>query len=178
MEEAWLYLDHEVFARQLKDWLKTLRKQNARVVFATQSLADLVDPRTHRLTPTTAAIVESCPTKVYLPNPSMEGEMRTLYAQMGLSERQIQIISQEAIPKRDYYVTGPQGSRLIDLGFAPGALPLAFVGLSKTQSAALLRCQQQHGEDWLWHWLTDRGLTQWAAVWRESQRLVTEEETP
>ena len=69
LEEAWLYIGHDVFARKLKDWLKTLRKHNARVVFATQSLADLYDPATQNLTATTAAILESCPTKVYLPHP-------------------------------------------------------------------------------------------------------------
>ena len=60
LEEAWLYIAHEVFARKLKDWLKTLRKKNARVVFATQSLADLYDPTHKTLTPVTAALMESC----------------------------------------------------------------------------------------------------------------------
>ncbi len=42
LEEAWLYIGHDVFARKLKDWLKTLRKHNARVVFATQSLGGFI----------------------------------------------------------------------------------------------------------------------------------------
>ena len=41
VDEGWLALDDEGFAAQLREWLKTLRKKNASVVFATQSLADI-----------------------------------------------------------------------------------------------------------------------------------------
>ncbi|EGG75329.1 Conjugal transfer protein trbE [Gluconacetobacter sp. SXCC-1] len=43
IDEGWLVLDDGDFAGQLREWLKTLRKKNASVVFATQSLADTVD---------------------------------------------------------------------------------------------------------------------------------------
>src|ERR1700752_4322077 len=41
IDEGWLALDDREFAGQLREWLKTLRKKNASVVFATQSLADI-----------------------------------------------------------------------------------------------------------------------------------------
>src|SRR3546814_3239930 len=41
IDEGWLPLDDPLFGRQLKEWLKTLRKKNASVVFATQSLAEI-----------------------------------------------------------------------------------------------------------------------------------------
>ncbi len=41
IDEGWLALDDTDFAEQLREWLKTLRKKNASVVFATQSLADV-----------------------------------------------------------------------------------------------------------------------------------------
>jgi hypothetical protein len=41
IDEGWLALDDPGFAGQLREWLKTLRKKNASVVFATQSLADI-----------------------------------------------------------------------------------------------------------------------------------------
>ena len=50
------------FAAQLREWLKTLRKKNASVVFATQSLADIDGSA---IAP---AIIESCPTRIFLPN--------------------------------------------------------------------------------------------------------------
>ncbi len=39
IDEGWKALDDEVFAARIRDWLKTLRKRNALVGFATQSCA-------------------------------------------------------------------------------------------------------------------------------------------
>jgi type IV secretion system protein VirB4 len=140
---------------KLRDWLKTLRKKNARVVFATQSLSDLYNPATKNLTQVTAAIMESCPTKIYLPNSHMDSEMKTLYQKMGLTDRQIEIIQQESIPKHHYYVVTPDGNRLIDLSLQPNSKAMAFIGLSNQHSQALIACQNQHGDAWLNHWLNE-----------------------
>ena len=56
VDEGWLALDDPGFAAQLREWLKTLRKKNASVVFATQALADIDGSA---IAP---AIIESCPT--------------------------------------------------------------------------------------------------------------------
>ena len=58
IDEGWLALDDPGFAGQLREWLKTLRKKNASVVFATQSLADIDGSA---IAPT---IIESCPTRL------------------------------------------------------------------------------------------------------------------
>ena len=54
IDEGWLVLDDPAFAQQLREWLKTLRKKNASVVFATQSLSDIdgsnIAPATRRMT--------------------------------------------------------------------------------------------------------------------------------
>ncbi|MGC9217498.1 hypothetical protein, partial [Acidithiobacillus sp.] len=39
LDEAWVALSHPVFAEKIKAWLKVLRKANAAVIFATQSIA-------------------------------------------------------------------------------------------------------------------------------------------
>ncbi len=179
LEEAWLYIGHEVFAKKLKDWLKTLRKHNARVVFATQSLADLYDPATQSLTATTAAILESCPTKVYLPHPSMDAEMKTLYRKIGLSDRHIEMLTQEAQVKRDYLVVREQDSALIHLGLdAPHSLPLAFIGLSKAKSQALFDYRERYGSMWVYYWLNDQGFSDWAYVWKNACHSERSEESP
>ena len=61
VDEGWLALDDQGFADRLREWLKTLRKKNASVIFATQSLADIDGSA---IAP---AIVESCPTRLFLP---------------------------------------------------------------------------------------------------------------
>ncbi len=55
LDEAWVFLDHPLFAARIREWLKVLRKRNVAVVFATQSLADIADST---IAP---AIIESCP---------------------------------------------------------------------------------------------------------------------
>src|SRR5690606_29893376 len=54
LDEAWLFLDSPLFAARIREWLKTLRKKNVAVVFATQSLADIANAS---IAP---AVVESC----------------------------------------------------------------------------------------------------------------------
>jgi type IV secretion system protein VirB4 len=43
LDEAWLFLDNELFAAKIREWLKVLRKANVSVIFATQSLADIAE---------------------------------------------------------------------------------------------------------------------------------------
>jgi type IV secretion system protein VirB4 len=62
LDEAWIFLDHPLFAARIREWLKTLRKKNVAVLFATQSLADIADST---IAP---AIIESCPQRILLPN--------------------------------------------------------------------------------------------------------------
>jgi type IV secretion/conjugal transfer VirB4 family ATPase len=163
LEEAWLYLNHPIFVSKIRDWLKTLRKKNARVIFATQSLSDLYDPTTKTLTQVTATLLESCPTKVFLPHLKMDAEAKVLYQKMGLNNRQIDIIGQLAVPKYHYYVTTPEGSRLIHLGLKDTPIARSFLGLSKERSQQLMACQASFGEEWLTHWLTENGLLGGAA---------------
>ena len=116
IDEGWLALDDPLFGRQLKEWLKTLRKKNASVVFATQSLADIEGSA---ITP---AIIESCPTRLFLANErALEPQIAGIYRRFGLNDRQIEIIA-SATPKRDYYCQSAAGNRLFDLGLGPVAL--------------------------------------------------------
>jgi type IV secretion system protein TrbE len=122
IDEGWLVLDSPLFAAQLREWLKTLRKKNASVVFATQSLADI---ETSAIAP---AIIESCPTRIFLPNErALEPQIMGIYRRFGLNDRQIEILSQ-ATPKRDYYCQSARGNRLFELGL--GEVALAFTATS------------------------------------------------
>jgi hypothetical protein len=62
IDEAWLFLSHPVFAGRLQAWLKTLRKKNVYVVFATQEVADATS-RPALL----STILSACHTKIFLP---------------------------------------------------------------------------------------------------------------
>ncbi len=118
LDEAWIYLDHPLFAARIRGWLKTLRKKNVSVLFATQSLADIA---TSSIAP---AIIESCPQRILLPNDrAIEPESRNAYQRFGLNERQIELVGR-ATPKRQYYLQSARGNRLFELGLGPIALAL------------------------------------------------------
>ncbi|MER9576180.1 conjugal transfer protein TrbE [Mesorhizobium sp. M0115] len=156
IDEGWLALDDGGFADQLREWLKTLRKKNASVVFATQSLSDIDG------SPIAPAIVESCPTRLFLPNErAIEPQITEVYRRFGLNDRQIEIIAR-AIPKRDYYCQSRRGNRLFELGLGPIALALCATS-SKSDQAAIDRIIAEAGRDhFLEAWLAERGLS-WAA---------------
>jgi type IV secretion system protein VirB4 len=155
VDEGWLALDDEGFAGQLREWLKTLRKKNASVVFATQSLSD-VDAS--RIAP---AIIESCPTRLFLPNErAVEPQITAIYRRFGLNGRQIEILAR-ATPKRDYYCQSRRGNRLFELGLGEVALALVAAS-SKSDQADIARVLADHGRDgFLAGWLAHRGCP-WA----------------
>ncbi|MFG1283169.1 conjugal transfer protein TrbE [Xanthobacter autotrophicus] len=156
IDEGWLALDDPGFAGQLREWLKTLRKKNASVVFATQSLSDIDGSA---IAP---AIIESCQTRLLLPNErAVEPQITAIYRRFGLNDRQIEILAQ-ATPKRDYYCQSRRGNRLFELGLSQVALALCATS-SKTDQAALSQVFAEHGrDDFLTAWLRRRGLG-WAA---------------
>src|SRR6266852_3334631 len=130
VDEGWLALDDPTFGAQLREWLKTLRKKNASVVFATQSLADI------DTSAIAAAIVESCPTRLFLPNErAIEPQIMAIYRRFGLNDRQIEILAR-ATPKRDYYCQSRRGNRLFELCL--GEVALAFTAASSKADQALI----------------------------------------
>ena len=109
IEELWSALLRSSFAAKIRQWLLTLRKQNAAVVLVAHSVAQIRDA------PSAAVLWESCPTRIYLPNADATAPATAaVYAAMGLGEREIAAIA-EAVPKRDYYFTSPRGSRVFEL---------------------------------------------------------------
>jgi type IV secretion system protein VirB4 len=84
IDEGWKALDDEIFAARIRDWLKTLRKRNAIVGFATQSARDALDSRI------AAALVEQTATMVFMPNPKAREE--DYCAGFGLSAHELDII--------------------------------------------------------------------------------------
>jgi len=156
VDEGWLALDDEGFAGQLREWLKTLRKKNASVVFATQSLSDI------DISGIAPAIIESCLTRLLLPNErAIEPQITAIYRRFGLNDRQIEILAR-ATPKRDYYCQSRRGNRLFELGL--GEVALAFCAASsKTDQIAIARVLAEHGRDgFMAAWLRLRGAG-WAA---------------
>lgn len=163
LNEAWLFFDSPTFAPRIREWLKTLRKLNVSVIFATQGLTDIES------CPISAALIESCPTRIFLPNDrALEEETARVYHRFGLNERQIHMLAM-AQPKRQYYYQSTLGNRLFELGLGP--LGLAFCAATAKEDQLLARkiLGKQERDDFAKSWTTLKGLD-WA-----TERLQTQE---
>ena len=155
LDEAWVFLDDPLFAARIREWLKTLRKKNVSVVFATQSLADIANSS---IAP---AIIESCPQRIFLANDrAVEPQAQEAYARFGLNARQIELIAR-ATPKRHYYLQSRRGNRLFELGLGP--IALSICGASDPVSQMLINAilAKQSDGPFAAEFLFARGL-EWA----------------
>ncbi|GAA0535088.1 type IV secretion system protein VirB4 [Rhizomicrobium palustre] len=84
IDEGWKALDDAVFAARIRDWLKTLRKRNAILGFATQSARDALDSAI------SAALVEQTATMLFMPNAKAREE--DYCGGFGLSSHELSII--------------------------------------------------------------------------------------
>jgi type IV secretion system protein VirB4 len=156
LDEAWVFLDDPVFAGRIREWLKTLRKKNVSVLFATQSLADI------QRSAIAAALIESCPTRIFLPSPqATEPQLKSIYAGFGLNDRQIDLLA-HARPKREYYYQSRLGCRLFELGLGPVALAFAAAATPEDQRAIDEVVATAAPETFAAEWLARSGL-EWAA---------------
>lgn len=116
IDEGWKALDDEVFAARIRDWLKTLRKRNALVGFATQSARDALNSKI------STALVEQTATLVFTPNPRARAED---YCEgFGLTEHELALIRTLPAHSRCFLVRQPNASVVVrlDLGGAPEVL--------------------------------------------------------
>ena len=84
IDEGWKALDDEVFAAAIRNWMKTLRKRNAILGFATQSASDALDSRI------ASALIEQCATQIFMPNPRAQFE--DYCTGFGLSAHELELI--------------------------------------------------------------------------------------
>jgi type IV secretion/conjugal transfer VirB4 family ATPase len=152
IDEAWLFLKHPAWSDKIQDWLKTLRKKNAAVVLATQSIADVKESAI------SSTILQSTATKIYLPNAEAGNEsMREFYRYAGLNSREMEIL-QRALPKREYYIVHPLGRRLIS--FRLGPVALSFLGAAGPEDRTRIKdLGERFGEEWVAQWLLERRVS-------------------
>lgn len=144
-------LGHPEFRGKIREWLKSMAKKNCAVLMATQQLGDAANSGILDV------IIESTASRIFLPNSNAtQDEAMSMYLNMGLNRRQVEIIA-SAVPKRDYYYVSEEGRRLYQLALGP--LALAFVGATDPDSIAAVRelCET-YGDEWIDEWLRTKGL--------------------
>ncbi len=133
IDEGWKALDDEVFAARIRDWLKTLRKRNALVGFATQSARDALDSRI------STALVEQTATMIFMPNARARPE--DYCDGFGLTEHEFALIRSLPAHSRCFLVRQPDASVVVrlDLSGAPEVLTMLSGRESTVRRLDLLR---------------------------------------
>jgi len=133
IDEGWKALDDEVFAARIRDWLKTLRKRNALVGFATQSARDALDSRI------ATALVEQTATMIFMPNTKARAE--DYCDGFGLTDHELAVIRSLPSHSRAFLVRQPDASVVVrlDLSGAPEVLTILSGRESAVRRLDLLR---------------------------------------
>lgn len=140
IDEFWKALGDEAFRGLAEDGLKTFRKQNAFMVFGTQSPADVLR------SPIAHTILEQCATKIFLPNP--HAAARDYVDGFGLTQREFALVRQELdAGGRRFLVKQGLNSVVVELDLA--GLDDALAVLSgRAETVELLdRLRAEHGDD-------------------------------
>jgi len=140
IDEFWKALGDEAFRGLAQDGLKTYRKQNAFMVFGTQSPADVLR------SPIAHTILEQCATKIFLPNP--HAAERDYVEGFGLTRREFALVREELAPEaRQFLIKQGLDSVVAELRLDGLDDELAVLS-GRTETVDLLdRIRAQHGDD-------------------------------
>ncbi len=124
IDEGWKALDDEIFAARIRDWLKTLRKRNALVGFATQSARDALESRI------STALVEQTATMLFMPNARARPE--DYCDGFGLTHHELDVIRTLPAHSRCFLIRQPDASVVVRLDLA--GMPEVLTLLSGRES--------------------------------------------
>jgi type IV secretion/conjugal transfer VirB4 family ATPase len=110
MDEAWRFIQHPTLRAYVQEGLKTWRKRNAAMILATQTVEDFASADLLR------TVVESCPTKLLLANPSLD---RRHYAELfQLNEMELDLLT-GLIPRQQILLKRPDLAKVLTLAVDP-----------------------------------------------------------
>jgi len=145
IDEFWKALQDEGFRDLAQNKLKTIRKQNGLMLFATQS------PRDAIVSPIAHTIIEQCPTQIFLPNP--RGDHADYVDGFKLTEREFELVSRDlSIESRRFIVKQGHNSVVAELnlrGF-DDELDILSGRTASVELAEAIRAEVgDRREDWL-----------------------------
>lgn len=106
MDEAWRFIQHPVLRAYVQEGLKTWRKRHAAMVLATQTIDDFASADLLR------TVVESCPTKLLLANPSFDANR---YAELfQLNAMELDLVA-KLVPRQQFLLKRPGLAKVLAL---------------------------------------------------------------
>jgi type IV secretion system protein VirB4 len=156
IDEFWKALGDEAFRGLAQDGLKTYRKQNAFMVFGTQSPADVLR------SPIAHTILEQCATKIFLPN--AHAAERDYVEGFGLTRREFALVREELAPEsRQFLIKQGLNSVVAELRLDGLCDELAILS-GRTETVDLLdRIRARVGDD----------PANWLEPFHRERRLLT-----
>jgi type IV secretion system protein VirB4 len=164
IDEGWKALDDDIFVHRLKDWMKTIRKRNGVVGFATQSASDAIESKI------AATIIEQSATQLFMSNPKAQAS--DYCGGFGLTAHELDLV--RSLPEHLRCVLIKQGGTSVVARLDMGNMPDAITVLSGREASVrkLDELRRVHGDapsEWLPMLLQaaqDATLTQWPAASR------------
>ena len=139
IDEGWKALDDEVFAARIRDWLKTLRKRNALVGFATQSARDALDSKI------ATALVEQTATMIFMPNARARPED---YCEgFGLSRHELDLIRTLPAHSRCFLIRQSDASVVVRLDLSGMPEVLAVLSGRESTVRKLDQLRERYGDE-------------------------------
>lgn len=156
IDEFWKALGDEAFRGLAQDGLKTFRKQNAMMVFGTQSPADVLR------SPIAHTILEQCATKIFLPNP--HANLHDYVEGFGLSRREFHLVREGLTPEsRQFLIKQGLNAVVAELSLDGMGDDLAILS-GRTETTDLLdQIRAVHGDD----------PALWMAPFQQQRRQLT-----
>ena len=117
MDEAWRFIQHPTLRAYVQEALKTWRKRNAMMMLATQAADDFASTDLLR------TVVESCPTKLLLANPSLDTQQ---YVDLfHLNSMEVELLT-GLVPRQQLRLKRPSLAKVLSLNVdrrATGSTP-------------------------------------------------------
>lgn len=157
---------HPVFTGVLDDWLRKIAEKNVQIIIGVDQPADVMKSDIADI------LMQTCKTKLFTANLNAKGSQRSSYEQMGLNEKQIDLIS-NALVNQQYYFTNPLGSRLID--FILGDVARTFLTPPRLEDLKVIKqLKQEHGDLFGYEWILHNKLyPEIADFWLTKHRELT-----
>ena len=137
-------LDDPVFSARIKDWMKTIRKQNGIIGFATQSARDALNACVGD------TIIEQSPTQIFLPNAKASKE--DYCSGFSLTKHELKIIRELAPESRCFLIKHGTDSIIARLDLS-GMNSFISILSGRTETVTILEeIMKQHGnapDGWL-----------------------------
>ena len=164
IDEGWKALDDDIFVHRLKDWMKTIRKRNGVVGFATQSASDAIESKI------AATIIEQSATQLFMSNPKAQAS--DYCGGFGLTAHELDLV--RSLPEHLRCVLIKQGGNSVVARLDMGNMPDAITVLSGREASVrkLDELRGVHGDapsEWLPMLLQaaqEGALTPWPAASR------------